>query len=131
MIKADVGKLSRLTQVFYGKALLGDVRSGLLVVRVFERLHSLLGLDTAQRIDLQIIQPPEAPSRHERLRAAIMNLRTDVPPIEPNNGNVSPLDDDGARRAFYVWPPGRGDFLVSNFHPGAIPGNLVRNDFWR
>src|SRR5262249_7996811 len=28
-------------------------------------------------------------------------------------------------------PPGRGDFLVSNFHPGAIPGNLVRNDFWR
>ena len=22
-------------------------------------------------------------------------------------------------------PPGRGDFLVSNFHPGAIPGNLV------
>jgi hypothetical protein len=28
-------------------------------------------------------------------------------------------------------PPGRGDFLVSNFYPGAIPGNLVRNDFWR
>ena len=28
-------------------------------------------------------------------------------------------------------PPGRGDFLVSNFHPGVIPGNLVRNDFWR
>src|SRR6516225_11843192 len=31
----------------------------------------------------------------------------------------------------YNEPPGRGDFLVSNFHPGAIPGNLVRNDFWR
>src|SRR5262245_17501090 len=31
----------------------------------------------------------------------------------------------------YVGPPGRGDFLVSNFHPGPIPGNLVRNDFWR
>jgi hypothetical protein len=30
----------------------------------------------------------------------------------------------------YNWPPGRGDFLVSNFHPGLIPGNLVRNDFW-
>ena len=28
-------------------------------------------------------------------------------------------------------PPGRRDFLVSNFHPGAIPRNLVRNDFWR
>src|SRR5262245_18930196 len=24
----------------------------------------------------------------------------------------------------YVGPPGRGNFLVSNFHPGAIPGNL-------
>jgi len=22
-------------------------------------------------------------------------------------------------------PPGRGDFLVSNFHPGPIPGNLA------
>src|SRR5262249_906120 len=22
-------------------------------------------------------------------------------------------------------PPGRGDFSVSNFHPGAIPGNLA------
>jgi len=31
----------------------------------------------------------------------------------------------------YNEPPGRGDFLVSNFHPGLIPGNLVRNDFWR
>ena len=26
--------------------------------------------------------------------------------------------------AAYMGPPG-GDFLVSNFHPGAIPGNLV------
>jgi hypothetical protein len=31
----------------------------------------------------------------------------------------------------YNGTPGRGDFLVSNFHPGAIPGNLVRKDFWR
>src|SRR4029453_15409556 len=23
----------------------------------------------------------------------------------------------------YNGPPGRGDFLVSNFHPGVIPGN--------
>ena len=25
----------------------------------------------------------------------------------------------------YNEPPGRGDFLVSNFHPGPIPGNLA------
>ena len=31
-----------------------------------------------------------------------------------------------------IWDPrGGGDFLVSNFHPDLIPGNLVRNDFWR
>src|SRR5262249_53545169 len=29
-----------------------------------------------------------------------------------------------------IAPPVGDDFLVSNFHPGAIPGNLVRNDFW-
>src|SRR5215831_19208123 len=28
------------------------------------------------------------------------------------------------RRTFIIGPP-RGDFSVSNFHPGAIPGNLV------
>ena len=28
-------------------------------------------------------------------------------------------------------PPLGGDFLVSTFHPDPIPGNLVRNDFWR
>src|SRR5262249_20026039 len=27
-------------------------------------------------------------------------------------------------------PPGRGDFSISNFHPGVIPGNLAQNDFW-
>ena len=31
----------------------------------------------------------------------------------------------------YNRTPGRGDFLVSSFHPGPTPGNLVRNDFWR
>jgi hypothetical protein len=24
-----------------------------------------------------------------------------------------------------IWAPGRGDFLVSNFHPGLIPGDLA------
>jgi len=27
-----------------------------------------------------------------------------------------------------MWSPRQGDFLISNFHPGLIPGNLVRND---
>jgi len=44
MIKRDVGRIDRLIQVFYEKALAGDVQSGLLTVRIWERLHELLGL---------------------------------------------------------------------------------------
>src|SRR5262249_30070114 len=33
--------------------------------------------------------------------------------------------------SFLCVAPEWGDFLVSNFHPNAIPGNLVRDDFWR
>ena len=29
------------------------------------------------------------------------------------------------RRTFIIGPPGGGGFSVSNFHPGAIPGNLA------
>ena len=29
----------------------------------------------------------------------------------------------------YVEPPGRGDFSISNFHPGPIPGNLAKTIF--
>ena len=29
-----------------------------------------------------------------------------------------------SRRRTSIWDPG-GDFLVSNFHPGLIPGNLA------
>ena len=36
-----------------------------------------------------------------------------------------------AAEPLYGTPGAGGDFLVSNFHPGLIPGNLVRNDFRR
>jgi hypothetical protein len=94
IVKRDVGKLDRLTQVFYEKALAGDVQSGLLTVRIWERLHELLGLDAVQRIDLQIINPPQQVPRHERIREAIMRLTQ--PEQFQNNGNGPPLDDDGA-----------------------------------
>ena len=80
IVKRDVGKLDRLTQVFYEKALVGDVQSGLLTVRIWERLHELLGLDAVQRIDLQIINPPQEVPRHEKIREAIMRL-TEQPPV--------------------------------------------------
>ena len=88
MIKADVGKLDRLIQVFYGKALAGDVQSGLLTVRIWERLHQLLGLDAVQRIDLQIINPPQQVPRHEKIAEVIMRL-TGRDGQQPNGGDGS------------------------------------------
>src|SRR5215831_17464728 len=75
VIKRDVGRLDKLTEVFYLKALAGDVPSGLLTVRIWERLHELLGLDAAQRVDLQIVsQPAEAPSSFEKVHAMILEV---------------------------------------------------------
>src|SRR5262249_34140405 len=65
MIKRDVGRLDRLTQIFYEKALGGCIQSGLLTVRIYERLHSLIGADATRQIDLQIIRPPDAVSSHD------------------------------------------------------------------
>jgi hypothetical protein len=74
MIKTDLGKLDRLTQVFYEKALAGDVQSGLLTVRIWERKHELLGMNSAAKIEI-VQAPPDAPTSYERIKAAIMSLK--------------------------------------------------------
>src|SRR5215471_3335560 len=96
-IRADLGKLDRLIEKFYLKAIAGDgdVNSAALVVKAWERKAELLGLDAVQRIDLQIINPPQQVSHHERLREAIMRLRSG-PDWQPIDGNSPPLNDDGA-----------------------------------
>src|SRR5262249_42087353 len=68
MIKSDLGKLDRLTQVFYEKALGGCIQSGLLTVRIWERKHELLGMNAAAKFEV-VTAPPEAPPRHEKIRA--------------------------------------------------------------
>jgi len=96
-IRGDLGRLDRLIEKFYLKAIAGDgdVHSGLLTVKAWERKAELLGLDAVQRIDLQIINPPQQVPRHEKIREAIMRL-CGGPNWQPNDGNVSPLDDDDA-----------------------------------
>ena len=66
MIKTDLAKLDRLTQVFYEKALDGDVQSGLLTVRIWERKHELLGMNAATKIEI-VQEPPDAPRRTTKL----------------------------------------------------------------
>jgi hypothetical protein len=96
-IRGDLGRLDRLIEKFYLKAMAGDgdVYSAALVVKAWERKAELLGLDAVQRIDLQIINPPQQVPRHEKIREAIMRL-CGGPNWQPNDGNVSPLDDDDA-----------------------------------
>ena len=94
MIKGDLGKLDKLAEVFFAKALGGDVQSGAVTVKIWERKHALLGLDSPTRIDLQV-QPQQAPSRHELITQAVMRLRG-----KPVDGNGSPdavdaLSDSG------------------------------------
>jgi hypothetical protein len=90
MIKSDLGKLDRLTQVFYEKALAGDVQSGLLTVRIWERKHELLGMNSAAKIE--IVQAPlEAPTSYERIKAAIMSLK-----YSGNGDGALPLDGNGS-----------------------------------
>jgi hypothetical protein len=46
-----------------------------------------------QRIDLQIINPPQEVPRHEKIRQAIERLTGRQ---LPNDGNGRPVDDDSA-----------------------------------
>jgi len=98
MIRGDLSRLDRLIEKFYLKALAGDgdVHSGLLTVKAWERKAELLGLDAVQRIDLQIINPPKVPPRHELIREAIERLTGRQLPNDGDgqqpNGDGSPTD---------------------------------------
>ena len=94
MIKSDLGKLDRLTQVFYEKALAGCIQSGLLTVRIWERKHELLGMNAAAKFEV-VTAPPEAPPRHEKIRAVIERL-TGRELQQPNDGNRQQPSGDGS-----------------------------------
>ena len=92
-IRGDLSRLDRLIEKFYLKAMAGDgdVNSAALVVKAWERKAELLGLDAVQRIDLQIINPPQQVPRHERIREAIMRL-TRPEQFQQPSGDGSPPD---------------------------------------
>jgi hypothetical protein len=64
MIKHDLSILTRLCETFYQKALAGCTQSGLCVIRVLERKHELLGMNSAVKIEIaQGLALPWDPSR--------------------------------------------------------------------
>jgi hypothetical protein len=95
-IKLDVARLEGLMEPFYQRATKDrDVAAGTLCVKILERRALLLGLDSPTRVDIVQMQVEQTPPRHERIREAIMRL-TGRDGQQPTDGNVSPLDDDGA-----------------------------------
>jgi hypothetical protein len=77
-VMLDLGKLDRLISEFYQRSLVSqDATSAAfatVAIKAMERKHDLTGMSAATRIDLQVIRPPEQPTQHERIRAAIMRL---------------------------------------------------------
>jgi hypothetical protein len=70
-----------------------DAQAGLLVVKILERRSLLLGLDSPQKLDIVQVQAEKQPTRHELIRAAIMNLR--IGPSGGSNGDdTAPSDLD-------------------------------------
>ena len=92
MIKRDVGRLEALMAPFYERAVKDrDVPSGVLVVKVFERLHELCGLNSAARVDLQIITQPKEMRSFNKIREAVYRVARG-PDWHPDAGNGSPSD---------------------------------------
>jgi len=93
MVKTDLGKLNRLLEVFYSKGLLGDPIAAGIAVKIWERLHELVGLNV-QRIDLQITPAQNEPHEFDRIYDAIMRVARG--PSAPNgNGSDSVAGDGG------------------------------------
>jgi hypothetical protein len=89
-IKLDVTRLEALMAPFFERATRDrDVAAGTLVVKILERRALLLGLDSPQKLDIVQVQAEQTPSRHDRIREALMSLK-----YGPNgrNGDAGAVD---------------------------------------
>jgi Holliday junction resolvase-like predicted endonuclease len=93
MVLVDAAKLDRLLAVFYEKGLAGCVQSAVAAVRIWERKHELLGLNSPQRLDIVQLQVAEQPSGHQKIYEMIMRLAR--PGWQPGDGDVAVGDGNG------------------------------------
>ena len=93
-VALDLSRLDEPLKVFFARAIENaDAQAGLLVVKILERRALLLGLDSPQKLDIVQVQAEKQPTRHELIRAAIMNLR--IGPSGGSNGDdTAPSDLD-------------------------------------
>ena len=89
-IKLDVARLDALTAPFFERAIKDrDVAAGTLCVKILERRALLLGLDSPTRVDVVQLQAQQQPSSYEKIKAAIMALKS-ANGQQPNDGDGSP-----------------------------------------
>jgi len=94
-VALDLNRLDELLKVFFARAIENaDAQAGLLVVKILERRALLLGLDSPQKFDVVQVQAQETPSRHERIREAIMRL-TGRDGQQPSDDLNDDLNGDG------------------------------------
>jgi hypothetical protein len=96
-VSLDLNRLDGLLETFYKRAIENvDAQAGLLCVKIMERKAAMLGLDSPQKLDVIQVQAKDAPSRHERIREAILRIARggngdDAVPSDPDL--VPPADD--------------------------------------
>src|SRR5262245_11070119 len=89
MVLLDAAKLDRLLKVFYDKGLAGCVQSAITAVRIWERKHELLGLNSPVKLDVVTMQPKEAPTSFDKIRAAVYAIARGHPGAPAIDGNGS------------------------------------------
>jgi len=92
MIKADLGQITRLTQVFFEKGLAGDTQSCLRAVRLWERKHELLGMNAAAKFEV-VTAPRDAPSSYQKITDVLLALKYGP---SANGDGAAPSDADNA-----------------------------------
>src|SRR5215471_21440814 len=110
IIALDLDRLDELLKVFFAHAIEKvDAQAGLLVVKILERKAALLGLDSPQKLDIVQVQAQDAPSGHERIKAAIMQMVEREQPVR--RAAIRRLDQLGPEKALELLGPfeGNGD----------------------
>jgi hypothetical protein len=104
IIALDLDRLDELVKVFFARAIEKvDAQAGLLVVKILERKAALLGLDSPQKLDVVQVQAQDAPSGHERIKAAIMSMVEREQPVR--RAAIRRLDQLGPEKALELLGP--------------------------
>jgi hypothetical protein len=103
-VALDLNRLDALLKTFFALAIeKADAQAGLLVVKILERRANLLGLDSPQKLDIIQVQAKDAPSGHERIKAAILSMVEREQPVR--RAAINRVDQLGPERALELLGP--------------------------